>query len=430
MAFGNTVSSADALLKNLYSDDEVENALFEDHPFFGMVPKDEKSVGRQFEFPVVIGAGMGRSASFTVAQTMAGLTGEIVRKFNVTLVSNHADATASSEIVMESQSNEGAFLQMVQLIGDDQLSNFGTDVAKSLFRNGSGSRGVISTATTIASSSLKLTNPLDILNFEVGMQLDVAAAEVSGSTRAYGSGAHGLYVSAVNYDTFTLTIATTPVPGGTPVNMNDATDGIPTIAHGDFIYCKGDRNSKISGVEAWIPYGGPSATTFFGVDRTVNPTRLAGRYLDGTAAYTIGAILEDAIAKVYTVGGKITHFFMTPRAFAEFSKELGSKAQLVDVSSTNAQIGYTGIKVAGGKGTVVCVPDPDCPSDRIYGVNMAKWQLRSIKKAVHIWELDGKVWLRAPSDSGMEIRFFSMAQLVCKSPRDNITIKITAPTTS
>ena len=110
--------------------------------------------------------------------------------------------------------------------------------------------------------------------------------------------------------------------------------------------------------------------------------------------------------------------------FNALAKELGSKAQLVNVS-LNAQVGYEGIKIAGATGPVICMPDRACPSNTICGMNMETWEMLSIGSAVHVWDMDGKVWLRTPSDSGMQIRFHSLVEMLCKDPRQNCNIRVT-----
>ncbi len=428
---GNTPINEDALLKEYYTSDKLEIDLFEDNVFIGMVPKDESVEGREYVSAVVYGASQARSADFATALAMSALVSESVANFKVPYVSNHAIARISADLISQARTSEGAFMDAVTLIGDDVESNMMLDVAISAYRTSDGARGNISAGTTVASSTLTLANPLDILNFEIGMQLDLAAAQSSGNPRAYGSGSHGLYVVAVNYDTYSLTVGTTPATGGTPCNITDAVNGIPTASatsnttYGDYIYVTGDRNAKMHGILDWIPYGGPTSALYCGLDRTPNPTRLAGRWMDGTTGANIASVLEDGIAQLTSTGGRPTHCFVTPKKFADFSKELGAKAQMVEVKSTNANVGYTGIEVAGTKGKVVVLPDRSVPSNRMLLLRLSSWEMISSGKIASIWQEDGKVWLRSYNAAGMEMRFYGQGNLRCKSPRDNMTIAVT-----
>ena len=423
MAFGNTSTSDDALLKELYSDEAVQKALFVENKFFSMVPKNENAPGRHYIHPIVVGAGQSRSATFSTAQSMAGLTGEQIVDFQVGLLENHADANVQSKLIAQTSSDKGAFLKAVALIADDQLINFGNDVSVSLYRTSDGNRGQIDSTTTLASSSLKISPLKEVLNFEVGMQLDLASSKTA-SKRAYGSNGHGLYVTAVDYVQGILTVGTSPVAGGTACNITDAADGIPTAQTGDFIFVTGDKGLKLNGFQDWIPYGGVASNdSFLGVNRSSNPVRLAGNWLDGTGGQSLVATLEDAISQVGEVGGKLDTMMCNYKQFSQLAKELVGKTQITKVS-VDGELGYESIEIIGATGPVRVIPDRSCPSTLIAGMNLDKWELLSVGKAVHVWDEDGKVWLRSPTDSGMEIRFYSFCNLLCKSPRDNINIKV------
>lgn len=425
MAFGNNSVSNDTLIKELYSDENVTNALFMKNKFHALLPTNEAVPGRHYVWPIIDGTGQGRSASFTVAQSMASLTGEIMHDFFVPLQENHADANVASKLIAQSSSDKGAFLKAVKLIADDQLINFGNDLAVSEYRTASGSRGRIANSS-LSTSVISFVVPKDVLNFMVGMQLDLAAAEVSGGVKAYGSNSHGLYVIKVDYVACTITVGTLPSSSGAACNITDVADGIPTAAQNDYIFVRGDRNLKLNGFQDWIPYGGPlSGDSFLSVDRTSNPALLAGLWLDGTSGQSLAATLEDAIAQVGELGGELTHFMMPFKKYASLAKELGGKGvvDLVSVPVTPT-VGFEGIKVTGSTGSVVCLPDRACPANTIAGVNIDTWELLSVGKAVHVWDEDGKVWLRSPTDSGMEIRFYSFANLLCKDPKQNINVRV------
>lgn len=426
MAFGNNSTSDDALLKNLYSDDKVTKALFMKNKFMAMLPKNEEVPGRYFVNPLVVSSGQSRSAKFSVAQSMAALSGELVVDFQVPLIENHADATVASKLIAQTQTDKGSFLRAVALIADDQLINFGNDLSVSLYRTSDGSRGQIDASTTLSGATLVLKNAKDVLNFEVGMQLDLASANTGTTVKAYGSNNHGLYVSSVNYSAGSLTVGTSPTansaaPAG---GIQDAADGIPTAAAGDYIYVTGDKSLKLNGFQDWIPFGAVASNdSFLNVNRSANQVRLAGNYLDGTAGQSLVGTLEDAINQVGEQGGELTHFFMNYKQFGLLAKELVGKVQ-ISKTPLDDEIGFESIAIVGSTGTVVCLPDRACPSNTICGVNLDTWELLSVGKAVHVWDEDGKVWLRSPSDSGMEIRFYSFCNLMCKDPRQNINVRV------
>lgn len=422
MASGNTITTIDAILKEYYDDGMLVNETYRKNPLWSMITKqqDMSSVtGRSFIHPVVFATSQGRAVNFGLAQSRGNSTGERSVDFTVTRVKNYQVASVSTETVLATANDRGAFTRAVTLITDDCLGNLGLDQAISMYGDGSGQRGNISATTNVATSQLILAVAQNVAYFEVGMELDLAST-VNGAVRAYGSAGHGLYVISVDRTAGVLTIGTTP-GGSTPVAINDAVNGIPTATDGDFIFARGDQSLKMVGIEGWIPFGGPSSTPFFGVDRTVDSVRLGGNWLDGTQLSIEDAFIQ-ATSNVALQGQELTHFFMPYNKYAQLLKSQTAKVIIVEEVAPN--ISFDGLQVLTPSGTVSVFPDRNCPPNRIYGLNMKTWEYTHVGDPVAVWDLDGNTWLRQTSDDGMEIRFFSFGNLVCRVPASNITIKV------
>jgi len=424
MALGNTSASLDALLKELYSPDRVVNTIFSKNVLLGMLSKDEKQVGRNYDVPMIINAGQGRSNTFSVAQNNASKTGEQAVVFQIPMVENHAVANISTAVIQQTDDQRGGWVKAMALVMDNQLLNFANDVSFNIYTTSAGIRGTIDASTTIASGTIKLTKPSDALNFCRGMELDAVTSATASAPEAYGSAAHGLVVGSVDYVQGTLSILQ-DFNGSAATNLADGTYGIPTIAAGMGLVQRGDFKLKMFGMQDWLVYGGPTNTPFCGVDRTLNPTFLAGHWMDGTTTGGLVPTLELAIAQVAATGGEVDTFMVSHRKFAKLAIEIGSKVQLSERQSTASQ-GYTGIQVVGATGPCVVLPDRTCPEDRVFGLNMSTWTLRSSKKAIRIYDDDGLTWLRSTNQSGMEARWYSRANLHCSDPRQNIVIKVAA----
>lgn len=426
MSAGNNITSADPILKDRFTDAKIDNSIMVDNPLLALMPKNEKVDGRQYIVPMITDAGQGRSATFSNAQAMSLLSGESFFDFKSQLVENFGVATVSSRLLSETESDLGSFVRMTSTIVENQLANMANDLAVGCYRSSDGARGQVDASTVLGSNVLVLKNPADALNFSIGMSLDGAQNQSTGSKRAYGSGGHGLYVSGVDFVKGQLLIGSAPVAGASAVNISDSVDGCPTLASQDFLYVSGDRNNKMQGISQWIPYGGPTAGVLFnGVDRSAQPTRLAGSWLDGTNGASLRSTLElaSSIVSTQSAGSKLTHFLMCPKDFYRLNVELDQKVQIVKESV--AQIGFTGISVVGQQtAPITCLPDRNCPAGSIFGINKDTWELASVKKAVRIDDADGNTWLRQASDSGLEIRFKSFSQVICHAPRMNINIKV------
>ena len=428
MAFGNTDTNLADDLKNYYSDDKVAIETFSENPCLAMMKKLENQTGINFIHPIVYGAGQSFSSTFADAQSMSGLDGEGFAAFTVTRVEQFDVANIASKTIDDTSSDRGAFLDAVTLITDQHLEDFINRLGIQTFGYADGNLGTISSTSVVSSATqlLTLTNPLDILHFEVGMAIDLAAAQTTGAVRAYGTNATPPYIMGIDYAGATLQIGNAP-QAGTQIALTDATYGIPTAATGDYIYQWGCRNLVMTGFQSWVPFGGVTTTdNFFGFNRSVNVTRLAGQYVNGQGG-EIREVLESSAAQVSQVGGKLSHFWMSFKKLQDLSKSLGAQQEFVNVKvGEEAVVGFNSIVVNGPRGKIRCIAERNCPSTLIAGMNMEDWQVNSVKKAPRLWDEDGQVWLRIYNASGMEVRFTSNSQILCKKPRNQINVSVTA----
>lgn len=424
MASGNTIITIDALLKEYYDDGALVNETYLKKPLWAMMNKSRSVgnvTGRSFVHPVVYATSQGRAVSFTQAQTNSQLTGELSVDFTVTRLNNYQVASVDTQTVLATQDNRGAFTKAVTLITDNALRNLGNDQEIAMFGDGSGVRGNISAGTTIASPTLSLAVAANAVYFEVGMELQLASSATA-TPRAFGSAGHGLYVIAVDRINGTLTIGTTPNPAtATPVNINNAVSGIPTAATGDYIFCVGDQGLKMSGISAWIPYGGPTSTLFYGVDRTTDPVRLAGNWLDGSQLSIEDSFIE-ASTQVANQGYELSHFFVPYSKFAQLMKSQSAKVMIQNEVAPG--ISFEGAEVLTPTGPVMVVPARNCPQNRMFGLNLDTWDYIHLGDPIQVFNYDGNTWLRQATSDGMEIRFFSLGNVVCRTPASNITISV------
>lgn len=406
----------DAALKQYYTKDRIINQVYADNPLFALMPKMESFSGRNLPVVTIWGDPQGRSASFARAQIRGAATSSKLDDFLLTRVKDYSIATVDGETMEASKDDMGAFLDASTVEIDGALNELTRSHAIDQYKSGYGDRGQIAAGSAVNSTTLQLGNVADITNFEVGMELD-SYAGITGTSKAYGSSGNGLIVTGVNRSTGVLTFG---------FNVNDATNGIPTIAAGDYLAVRGDHNGstlvKLAGLEAWLPATAPSNTAFFGVDRSQDPTRLAGQRLNGAGA-PIEEVLTQGASMVAREGGKLTHYFMNYDKYTELQNSLGSKVQYIDLR-VNAEIAFRGIQVNGPKGPINVVPDQNCPANRIFGLNMPTWKLYSLNGAVRILEHDGLMLLRQPSSDGVEVRCGSYAQMGCRAPGHSINIQV------
>ena len=366
------------------------------------MPKYEQFGGENLKLPIKHGIPQGRSATFATAQ--ANKTNTQLKAFLLTRSKDYSLASIDNETIEASKGNPNAFMEAATTEIDGAIESATRSLAIAMYGTGSGSVGQVLAGGTGASFTLK--NVEDVTNFEVGMELVFSTADGGGSVKS-----GNITVVGVDRDSGVVsTDAATAIAGGS----GHATD--------DFVFQQGDYDLKIKGIRAWVPDSTPSATAFFGVDRTADSTRLGGIRYDGSAE-PIEEALISAASRVAREGGKPDYCFVSYSKFADLEKALGSKVQYVDAHA-NAEIGFRGILIHGPRGSIKVIADQNCPSDRAFMLSMSYWKLYSLGKCPKILDSDGLKMLRESSADAVEVRVGYYAQMGCRAPGFNANVKL------
>lgn len=397
------MSSFAAALKQHYTSDRIENMVYADNPLLAMLPKYEQFGGKNLPIPIIHGNPQGRSAVFATAQ--ANKTSSQLKDFVLTRKQDYSLASISNEVLEASKGNQNAFMEAATTEIDGAIQSATRSLAIALYGTGSGSIGRLDAAQNLSSSVIQLSEPADVTNIEVDMKLVLSATDGGGTVK---SGT--MTVIGVNRDTGEVTVD------------DDIDSAVPSAAVSDFLFVEGDYDAKVSGLRAWVPDSAPSASPFFSVDRTADATRLGGIRFDGSAM-PIEEALISAAARVAREGGKPTHCFMNYAEFADLEKALGSKVQYVDLK-VSADIGFRGIVINGPRGPIRVVPDQNCPAGRAFMLQLDVWKLYSLGKAPRILDADGMKMLRESNADAVEVRVGYYAQLGCRAPGWNASIKL------
>lgn len=418
MATYANVSNQIAALKELYTgDDFMKDLVYKKNPLLALLPKDESPsgfAGKYIPVPMIYGTPQGRSATFSDA--LSNQTAPALKSFFVYRVSNYAIATITNELLEATKDNAGAFVDEAKLVVDTAFRSLTNDIASDLFGSGTGSRGTIGTVSTAAGvTTIALAEPSDVVKFEVGMVI-VAAATDGGTPVASTS----VTLTSVNRTSGVL--KGTPV--GTPASSWSA--GYFLIQQGDIV--ASGSNLKISGLGAWLPKTAPaSGDSFWGVDRSADPTRLAGVRYDGSAQ-TIEEALIDAASLTAREGGQPEMAFVNFASYSALEKSLGSKVQYISVHHEEADIAFAGMKIHAPYGPISIIPDRSCPAKTAHMLQMDTWKLRSLGKAPHIltYGMEGLEGLRTGSADALEIRLGMYGNLICNAPGFNAVVSLSA----
>ena len=282
----------------------------------------------------------------------------------------------------------------------------GRSAAQALYGQG---YGAIGRRASVSSEVITLEKADDCYNFYVGMRIQAMSSATATAVRASGGSPQLASIESIEYDDGTITL----VSGGVA--------DITGFSDNDYILQSGDADTgaknKLTGLAGWLPLTTPSATAFFGVDRTVDPVRLGGHRLDQSANSIEENILTLA-ERIARIGGSPEAVFLGHTNFSALAKSLGSKVEYQDAGGTG-KVGFSGFKMYSSAGELTVMPDPWCPDNRGYMLQKSTWKLLHMDAFPHIVKDDGLMALRQASSDGIEVRMRYWAQLVCYNPGFN-----------
>lgn len=404
-----TTSTIAYLLKKVYSSREVENAVYKDNPTLALLRKAGGFTGESHVHAIRHRDQLGRNVAFATAQSLGqGAAGVSKGKqFVLTRQKNYQVYTLETEAILAGRDDKGSLLRTLTTEVDSALNNIGRDMAKSIFRDGAGDIG---TCVSISGAGPYVAVVGDaVTNFEVGMTI-VAAASKLGALRNSGG---GVVLTGVDRSAGTITMATNP----------------DSIVANDFLFEKGDRATgaiafadylKIAGFEAWNPVAAPSASeSFFGVDRSEDPTRLGGLRLD-ISTLNPEEGLVTALSVLAREGGNPSHLISSFADVKNIHLTLGSKAVMEYVSV--GDVGFSSIRVTGPKGDVRVIADQNAPAAVGRLLTMGSWELKHLGDLFNMLDLDGASLSREASADRFEGRVAFYGNMLCYAPGQNMRL--------
>lgn len=405
---GTTTSLAYAL-KRMYPQRRVDNLVYANNPLLALVKKVGDMGGSSTAIAVRYADNISRSPDFSTAQTLSQTYNQKGVQFLVTRVKDYQVYNLETEAILAGRNDAGSFLRLLDTEVSSALNNIGRSQAIQLYRDGVGELGQ---ATAIAGSGpYTITMGQNITNIEVGMTV-VGAATRTGALLNSGG---GVVVTGVDRSAGTFTIATNP----------------DTLTGSSWIFQKGDRQAaaitamtqwlRLAGLNAWNPTTAPSASeSYWGVDRSVDASRLAGQRID-ISAYSPEEGVIIAMNQLAREGGRPSHLFLNYGDSQNVQLALGSKA-IANYMSVG-DIGFSTIKVMGPTGDVNIVPDQNCPSGVGRLVTLDTWELHYLGDSVfNMLNLDGAELSRIYNADAFEGRIAFFGNCVCTAPGKNAAL--------
>lgn len=404
MATG-TVTALLSYYKRVYPGGYAK-ALYETSRVANRIKKNE-SAGGEDQVTVVKYSGTGGgSADFSKAQ--ANKAASKAARFVHNFVTDYALFDLSGSAIRRSRGNKHALVKAFNTEMHSTKYTFARSLAAALWGNGGGSLGRI--ASGQGTDTITLSTTSDVRNFEVGLTLAVSSDDGTPSSPA-GVRTGTVVVEKVDRDAGTITC--------TAATWDDAA-GIPTVAANDYIFRDGDYGSKISGIPAWIPTTAPGASdSFKGVNRSVDPTRLAGIRYSGGGGNKRDTLI-NASATAYQNSAVPTDVYMNPLDYAALQIELQGFRRYKELKGV---VGFDAMCVEGAAGELNCIAEPQVPQGNAWMLKPDDWCLHSCGGVPDILSEDGVgSMLRMTTEDSYEARLGAEMFLECKDPSNQVAI--------
>lgn len=404
---GMTRSDALPILEEMYINNGLLDSLvYRDRPLLGILEKRaRKGGGEHVRVPVKYVDPQGRSATFSMARD--GRAPSKRKGFQVTYRSNYAVASVDGDVKDDCGGNA---VMLTDVIGDEMdgaIENLTNDVATEIFRNHGGSRGVINSG--IGTTAVTLTDPEDSIHFEIGQR--IALSNDDGTDTADTLRDSGDFVSLTAIDAL----------GGVLTADSTWSTTISGALDGDYMFVRGDFQSKLTGLDSWVPLDAPTnGESFLSVDRSVH-TRLGGlRFL--TFKGSVDTVLLQACAVGRRMKAKFDLAVLNPVKWNELAMSLESTGRrprmaTVQGSGDAARFGYDAIIMATPAGNIPVISDPSCQADVGWLLNtegIVIWYSGSA--LVRLIDDDGLPFLRELDNDGFEFRAKSRAAFCVYDP--------------
>jgi hypothetical protein len=381
-------------LKARYTDKKVQNLTEADRPLYSMIEKVPMS-GESMIVPLIAGNPQGLSQALTTAQTAAAGTGGNVQgfKFILTPGDYSASVTIGDKVIKASKDNPGAFLRNQTAEIDGLYSQVADTLATYLYSNGGNAIGRRSSAS---STVITLTDPYDVMNFEVGMYLQFSTDDGSGAVAPKAGTA---YVTAVDRAAGTVT-----------VNAQ-----IGTAADNDYIFRSGDYlgntgNTIFYGLRAYLA-ASTAPGALYSMTRTSDPVRLAGAYVPTADISGRSMVERIQMLGAYMTGRYkgpgATHAFMNPEDWQDLAVALTSQG-IRPLQDKDQKFNFESLNWVLGGRTVKIYADRFCPKGTFFALKLDTWSFYHLGPApIHVFNEDGLEMVRGATTATYEHRLVS-----------------------
>jgi len=398
-----TATSAAAILKTQYRQEKVYQIAYKNNPGLAMARKNEEFggdsmvIGTQIETP--------QGGGTTVAFAQSHLAPSIYKRFTLsTRFQDFSLARVTGDAMQAAKGNDFTLINLWTREMDGAIHTVKRSAAIHWYRDGTGTRGFISSGSNVSTNNVTLATPSDATNFSIGLTIQLA--NVSGGTlRNSGANAVITKIDRTN---------------GILYFGDVLTNYIAAAAANDAILREGDNNNVIKGKSAWVPKTNVTATLFNGLDRTPDPVRLAGQWMNASGMSFREAFIE-MISRLDVEGAEPDTIWVHPRDKAAFVKELEGKTYAVrevmaPIKGSDESVGFDAVEVEFDGYKCRVMADINVPRQEAFVEQTDVWELDTLGPFPHIIDYDKLDFLRVYNDDSFEVRDVYRGDVGCLAP--------------
>lgn len=356
-----------SLLK-VYYKDGVENLMFRNSPLLKKISKN-RIEGKSYNFSAMYGRGGAVAGDFTKAKALASTVSKNV-EFAVEPGQVFSVYTMNAKEVQASMTKRGAYMKVAGAKMFASAEGFRKTLACAQYGRGFGELCFADTTAETADTPLDITMPADaIMKIDVGSEL-VIKTSVAGGTAAVKQ---TLTVNGINGTSVNVTPEETYTPSATDViclagSMDASGNPLLPVGLGGWLPVVGKRTGT-----SWVNAGnGYIEKSFFGVNRSVAPDRLAGAFYNessSTAKKTDG--VQALLMKVRRQGSIADMIVMNDEDWLEMSKEIAADNTYFTQTSTkgkkSANVGFDSFSASFSTNYIEnIIDDPYCPKGMFF----------------------------------------------------------------
>jgi hypothetical protein len=410
-----------AAFKKVYGPKRIERMAFTNRPFFKAIAKSDTFEGASYDHTIMYEDPQGGSATFSQAQAQAQASSQGARMV-ISRGREYQALIMDNEEIRASRSDVGSLLRKKTSETDRVIQEMCRRIDIALHNDGSGIVASFTNGNTVNGNTVALDVPALGIRFSVGMWIQFAASKPATGQATTLISPTAYQVTAVNRQsklstvTFAQPLAAMGVSGtNTQFFMVRAGCG---LGFGTNL----PTNGGVAGLKAWLPLTVPVAgDNFWGVDRSVDPQRLAGSIYKPAAGEKYEVTFQNASAELELQGSTADVVLMNPYNLNLYSQELGTKVRYFQDNPA-----VTGLNTGGGmiirgqSGDLRAIADPQVDPGEFYMLDMSTWRLITLDGVPHLDTSDGLSALRQQQTDGIAMRWRAWYQPVCDLPGRNM----------